>query len=169
MKSALLFFVLFSVLGFARPLSKAINSASYPLFLIDGIIANEKKVKTLSQNEIQTMSIYKSEDLPENLENFSNFSLTGIIEITLKKKKQKQGATIPLTEINILKKVDELNPVYIDGVRLQNPRLKIFEDVIEDIEIIRVDEREFVNVWTLSSTERAVSAAQSDTSEKAAR
>lgn len=126
--------------------------AFFPLYIMDGMVANEPQIKLLGQKEITTISIYKSDNLPKNLAVFTNFAAVGIINVTLK---DEFGSSITSFEkLNTQNKLNELNPVYINGTLLKDSSLKIIEDAIFDIEIIENSNQKFLNIWTVSEAER---------------
>ena len=116
MKNLLLLFILFAVFCFGQQNSLKQTTGLFPLYVVDGMIANEAQLKALGSTEISAVSIYKSDNLPEKLMPFSNFSAEGIIDISLK-----TNTTLPtvlLYQINMENRLNEKNPVYINRILL---------------------------------------------------
>lgn len=153
MKNLLLILTLFSTFSFAQEISLKEKSGIYPLYIVDGIISNLPQMKLIHSTEITSVSIYKSDNLPENLGDFTNFSTEGIIDISLKTKIEK-NETVSLSSLNIHNKLDEINPVYINSILLKDTKVKIVKDAIIDTEVIENNGQKFLNIWTISQDER---------------
>ena len=153
MKNLLIVFTFISVFCFGQEASIKETKANYPLYIIDGMVTNEAQIKQINSNEISTVSIYKSDKLPQNRIAFSNFIDDGIIDIILKVKNENLVA-VTLKSLNAKKHLDELNPIYINRILVKDNAVKIVEDIIQEIEIIKINEEQFLNIWTISKEER---------------
>jgi hypothetical protein len=153
MKNLFLLFTLISAFSFGQEASIKETKAIYPLYIIDGIISNEAQIKLVNSNEISTVSIYKSDNLPKNRIAFSNFIDDGIIDIILKVKNEKLVA-VSLKSLNLKNHLEELNPVYINRILVKDNAVQIFEDIILETEIITIKNQQFLNIWTISKEER---------------
>ena len=141
-----LFLVVFSV-AFGQPPRLDPKTESDPLYLLNGKIVSATQFKNLDPPNVATVSVYKSNNLPAVLEAFSNFALSGIIEVTLKKNTELKDF-ITLSAVNLQKNIEELNPVYVNDVLIKNPRIKISADAIEEATIIKLEDRDFVSIRT---------------------
>ncbi|MGV8914107.1 MAG: hypothetical protein ACOH1X_01525 [Kaistella sp.] len=153
MKKFLFLFTLLSAFCFGQEVSLKEKKDIHPLYILDGKISNEAQMKLLQSKDISSVSVYKSDRLPENLQAFSNFALEGIIEISLKEKSE-NSAAFSLAFFNKKNNLDEINAVYINGILVKDTAVKIEEDAIEAIEIIENNDQKFLNIWTVSQEER---------------
>ena len=153
MKNLLLLFILFATFCFGQQKSLKQTTGLFPLYVVDGMIANEAQLKALGSAEISAVSIYKSDNLPEKLMPFSNFSAEGIIDISLK-----TNTTLPtvlLYQINMENRLNEKNPVYINRILVKSNNIKIMKNAIIETEIIDDNGQQFLNIWTLTKEERS--------------
>ena len=153
MKNLLLLFILFAAFCFGQQNSLKQTTGLFPLYVVDGMIANEAQLKALGSAEISAVSIYKSDNLPEKLMPFSNFSAEGIIDISLK-----TNSTLPtvlLYQINMENRLNEKNPVYINRILVKSNNIKIIKNTIIETEIIEDNGQKFLNIWTLTKQERS--------------
>lgn len=153
MKNLLLLFILFSAPLLSQQSSFKENKNSSPLYILDGMIANEPQIKKIKSNAISAVSIYKSDNLPENLSAFSNFAMEGIIEIILKEK-DRNATSYYLEALNVSNNLSELNPVYVNKILVKKNSVKILENAILDTEIIDFEGKQFLNIWTIPVDER---------------
>ena len=153
MKNLLLPFILFSAILFGQQNSLKEAAGPFPLYVINGIVANETQMKAIGSPGIAAISIYKSDHLPEKLNNFINFTAEGIIDITLKENTEVEPA-ISLDRLNIEHQLNELNPVYINRIFVKNNTVKILKDAIIATEIIENKGQKLLNIWTLTKAER---------------
>ncbi|WP_027377594.1 hypothetical protein [Kaistella palustris] len=156
MKKLLLLTVLSPLFSFAQDISLNLKRDMYPLYIINGIISNEVQSKLLKPTDISSVSIYKSDSLPENLTSFKNFASDGIVEISLKEKEE--NPTVSLAHLNKKNSLDEINPVYINGTLLLNTDTKVLEEAIIKTEVIENKGQKFLNIWTVApKSSKAVS------------
>ena len=153
MKNLMVIFTLFSALCFGQQDSPKEDLAINPLYILDGMIANEPQIKMITTAEIAAISIYKSDNLPKNLESFSNFADDGIIDIILKQK-DVQFNSISFEKLNITNNLNELNPIYINNILVKGTANRILEDAILDTEIIEKNGQKFLNIWTVAKDQR---------------
>ncbi|MBV2166503.1 MAG: hypothetical protein KUL76_08250 [Kaistella sp.] len=153
MKNFLLPLILFSVFCFAQQNSLKQTTGIFPLYVVDGMIANEAQLKAFTSAEISSVSVYKSDNLPDKLSPFSNFSTEGIIDITLK-----NNSTLPtvlLYQMNMEHRLKESNAVYINRILVKSNHIKILKNAIIETEIIDDNGQQFLNIWTLTKEERS--------------
>lgn len=148
MKTLLSLFLLCSAF-FTAQLPKVERSEPHPLLLIDGKIANEVLASKIKPQETKSVSVYKSDKLPAHLLPFSNFALTGIIDIQLKKKNS--WPALSLVTLNTKHDLNSLNPVYIDGVPVPDPQIEVLEEAVMKMEVLVLDGRSFLSLETATS------------------
>ena len=153
MKNLLLPFILFSAILFGQQNSFKEAGGLFPLYVVNGMVANESQVKAIGSPGISSVSVYKSDHLPEKLNHFINFTAEGIIDITLKENTEVQPA-VSLDRLNIEHQLDELNPVYINRIFVKNNTVKILKDAIIETEIIENKGQKLLNIWTVTKAER---------------
>ena len=154
MKNILLPFVLFSAFLFGQEKSLKETAGLFPLYVVNGMIANEPQIKAIGSPGIAAISVYKSDNLPEKLTPFINFTSEGIIDITLKENTEMQPA-VSLERLNIEHQLNELNPVYINRIFVKNNTVKILQDAIIETEIMENKGQKLLNIWTVIKQERA--------------
>jgi hypothetical protein len=115
--------------------------------LIDGIISSEKMIKNdVPKSEIQTMNVYKTKAaLPENLKNWANVSDNGLTELKLKKNATVYDR-ISLGELNEQVKLAKDNPVFVAGRKIENTDLKIFGNVLDNMEVKTIDGMQVLSI-----------------------
>ena len=153
MKNLLLPFILFSAILFGQKNSFKEAAGLFPLYVVNGMVANESQVKAIGSPGISSVSVYKSDHLPEKLIHFINFTSEGIIDITLKENTEIEPA-ISLDRLNIEHQLNELNPVYINRIFVKNNGVKIIKDAIIETEIIENKGQKLLNIWTVTKAER---------------
>ena len=153
MKNLILFFMLFSVPFFGQQNSLKEVAGLFPLYVVDGMVANESQVKLIGSAGIFSVSVYKSDNLPEKLNPFTHFAAEGIIDITLRENTEPQTSS-SLERLNIEHQLNELNPVYINRILVKNNAVKIMTEAIIETEIIENNGQKLLNIWTVTPQER---------------
>ncbi|MEC5158790.1 hypothetical protein [Chryseobacterium sp. MP_3.2] len=125
----------------------------YPLYLMDGIIANESEMKLKDPTQILTISVYKSDQLPEALAGLKNFGKDGIIDLKLKVKNPSDLSAV-LKNHNTEQGLPANNPIYVNGVLVKDPTIQILYKAIVEFEITEVDSGKYLNIWTISKEDR---------------
>lgn len=153
MKKLFAIFILLSVFTFGQDKSLKIKKDKNPLFIINGHIANQALMKTMKNDKISSITIYKSNPIPDALQAFKNFAPTGIVDIRLVTE-QTLSTLIPLRLMNTQFNLDPENPIYINGDLITNNSTSIFKDAIIESKIIDNNGKSVLNIWTLSENER---------------
>lgn len=125
----------------------------YPLYLMDGIIANESEMKLKDPTQILTISVYKSDQLPNELSGLKNFGKDGIIDLKLKVKNPKDLSTA-LQNHNTEQGLPADNPIYVNGVLVKDLTIQILYKAIVEFEVTEVDSGKYLNIWTITKEER---------------
>lgn len=153
MKNLIVLLMLLSTfcLGQQNSLKEAVGL--FPLYVVNGMVANESQVKLIGSAGIFSVSVYKSDNLPAKLNAFTNFATEGIIDITLKENTELQ-AGFSLERLNIEHQLNEMNPVYINRIFVRDNTVKIITEAIIETEIIENKGQKLLNIWTVTKEER---------------
>ncbi|TXF79166.1 hypothetical protein [Chryseobacterium sp.] len=138
---------LYTALLFASVTVFGQKTGQSPFVLIDGIISSEKMIKSdVPKGEIQTMNVYKTKSaIPENLKSWASVSDNGLTELKLKKNASVYDR-ISLGEVNEQFKLPKNNPVYVDGRKIENTDLKIYGNVLDNMEVKTIDGMQVLSI-----------------------
>ena len=153
MKILLLLLTVVSTFVFSQETTLQTKKGIYPLYLMDGVIANESEMKLKNPTQILTISVYKSDQLPEELAGLKNFGKDGIIDLKLKVKNPGDLSTA-LKNHNTEQGLAPDNPIYVNGVLVKDLSIEILYKAIVEFEITEVDSGKYLNIWTISKEER---------------
>ncbi|WP_027386439.1 hypothetical protein [Chryseobacterium gregarium] len=107
---------------------------------VDMFTANHK-------NAIQSTRTYKSAaELPQNLKKFSSIADRGLVEYTLK-----TGTSIDrlaLSEVNVQFGLPEATPVLIDGYEFTDPTMRVYGDLLYNMQTIDHNGKKAVSIVT---------------------
>ena len=159
MKKLALLFTLFSLFYSGQDVALKIKKGSYPLFIINGVIGNENQLTSMDQKLLSGISVYKSNELPENLQAFSNFAGDGIIDITLNSELQESGV-LSLHDLNLKHNLPDNNSIYVDGTYVTDNNIKIYKNAIVDEKMIDNKGHDVLNIWTLTESQRIITTAK---------
>lgn len=148
-----IFALLFLGLSFFAFSQDALKDAKHnqPLYLLDGIIAGYDITQKIDFQNIESVSVYKSNHQNKFSEDFSAHLKYGIIDIKMKKY-QEQFTKVPLHTLNSMYEMDYNSPVYIDGFLVKNNKAEIYEDAIGEIQVTSNDSTKVLNIKTLHKT-----------------
>lgn len=107
---------------------------------VDMFTANHK-------NAVQSTRTYKSAaELPQNLKKFSSIADRGLVEYTLK-----TGTSIDrlaLSEVNVQFGLPEATPVLIDGYEFTDPTMRVYGDLLYNMQTIDHNGKKVVSIVT---------------------
>ncbi len=129
---------------------------SGPIIIVDDdIFIGGIQTLDLSKGKIKFTKLYKTrEELPGHLQSFSNIISKGLIYIMLNDKLNFEKYS--LKELNIENKLNERNPVFIDGREVIDTRLFIIKDGIAEISIIEVKGKNHVAIYSTSKIDTEI-------------
>lgn len=129
---------------------------SGPIIIVDDdIFIRGLQTLDLSKVKIKFTKLYKTrEELPGHLQSFSNIISKGLIYIMLNDKLNFEKYS--LKELNIENKLNERNPVFIDGREVIDTRLFIIKDGIAEISIIDVKGKNYVAIYSTSKIDTEI-------------
>lgn len=135
MKKFLLFLGVFFYSAFY---AQSASEGKKPVYLIDGAVASENVLKEISQQDIESVNVYKNaENLPAELKGYSENAVTGIINIHLKSASENNFFTVE--HLNTKFGLPADSPVHFNGTLLNNPQTKILKQSIKDLHLIETD------------------------------
>lgn len=138
MKKIIYFFAIFASLAIYA-------QQKQPLVLVDGMLASEKFIQN-DKNNIDKMNVYKTaSNIPKNLKNFENLASAGIISVD---SKEKHYDRISLEELNRDYNLAMDNPVYFDGKLINDTKLKVVMNALENMEVKMIDGKKFLSLYT---------------------
>lgn len=124
------------------------QNSKNPMVLTNGIVASSGFIKTIEKEQnVKSVNVYKSKDnLPENLKSYADFAQNGLINIELK---ENYYDKIKLASLNGSYDLPAENPIYFDGFVLNDPKMVILGNVLEQIDLKKINGKD---VLVISST-----------------
>ncbi|MBB4805143.1 hypothetical protein HNP38_000415 [Chryseobacterium defluvii] len=124
--------LLYSFLIFASASLFAQKNPATKFAVADNVVGTVDMFKG-KKDIIQSMSLYKAANLPQNLKKFSYLAENGITEFKIKKGEVLDR--ISLAQLNEQQSLAKNTPVFIDGYEFTDTETKVYGDMLNHIEV----------------------------------
>ncbi len=144
---------IFYILAFCASFASfAQQSPKQPLVIIDGMLASNTMINNDKKN-IQKMDVYKTPaNIPQNLKSFEKLATNGLISVTAK---EMYYDRMSLEQINEGFQLPAVNPVYFDGNLIENTKLLVIPNALENMSVELINGKKYVSLSTLSKVSSA--------------